>query len=179
MLKTVLLSLAAVIVIGIAVVLALAAMKPDMFSLQRSLTINAPPERIFPLVNDLRRHGEWSPWEKKDPAMARSFSGAESGVGAAYEWKSDKEVGHGRMKITETTPPTKVVLDLDFTKPFEAHNVVTFTLEPRGTATNVTWAMTGATPFVAKIFHVFMNMDRMVGGEFETGLANLKAQAER
>lgn len=178
MLKTVLLSLAAVIVIGIAIVLVLAAMKPDTFTIRRSLAINTPPERIFPLISDFKRWGAWSPWEKKDPQMKRSFSGPESGLGSIYAWEGDKNVGQGRMEIVEATAPGKVALKLDFIKPFEAHNVVTFALEPQGSATNVTWTMTGPTPFFAKIFHVFMNMDRMVGGDMETGLAALKAAAE-
>lgn len=179
MLKTILLAVAAILVVGIVVVLILAAMKPDSFRVQRSLAINAPAERIFPLINEFKNWGAWSPWEKKDPAMKRSFSGPESGLGAVYAWEGDKNVGQGRMEIVEAAAPRKVALKLDFIKPFEAHNDVTFALEPRGTATEVTWTMTGPVPFLAKIIHVFFNMDRMVGGDFETGLANLKAAAER
>lgn len=179
MLKTILLSAAAILVAGIVIVLVLAAMRPDSFTVRRSLAINAPPERIFPLISEFRNWGAWSPWEKKDPAMKRSFSGPESGVGAAYAWEGDKNVGQGRMEIVEATAPSKVALKLDFIRPFEAHNDVTFALEPVGAATNVIWTMTGPTPFVAKIFHVFVDMDRMVGGDFEAGLASMKAAAER
>lgn len=179
MLKTTLFSLLAIVVIGIAVVLLLAATKPDTFQVRRSIAINAPPERVFPLINDFKAWGAWSPWEKKDPNLKRSFSGAESGVGSIYTWVGDKNVGQGSMRIVEADVPSKIGLKLDFIKPFEAHNDVAFTLQPQGAATNVTWTMTGPTPFFAKIIHVFFNMDRMVGGDFETGLSSLKAAAER
>lgn len=179
MLKTVLVSLLAVLVVGIAVVLILAAMKPDSFQVQRSVAINAPPEKVYPLIADLRAWKAWSPWEKKDPAMKRGFSGSESGVGSRYAWDGDKNVGRGSMEIVEATAPAKVGLKLDFITPFEAHNDVVFALQPQGQTTNVIWTMTGPTPFFAKIIHVFMNMDRMVGGDFEAGLAAMKAAAER
>lgn len=178
MLKTVLLGALAVLVVGIAVVLILAAMKPDSFSVRRSIVIAAPPERIYPLIADFKAWSAWSPWEKKDPAMKRDFSGAPSGVGARYAWDGDKNVGRGSMEIVEATP-AKVGLKLDFVTPFEAHNDTVFALQPQGQATEVTWTMTGPTPFLAKIIHVFMNMDRMVGGDFESGLKAMKAQAER
>lgn len=179
MLKTVLLAVAAIVATGIVAVLILAAMKPDTFTLQRSLAINAPPERVFPLISDFRNWTQWSPWEKLDPNLKRDYSGAQSGVGAAYAWEGDKKVGEGRMEIVEAVPSSKVALKLDFVRPFEAHNAVTFALEPARGATNVTWTMTGPTPFIGKIFHVFVNMDRMVGRDFEAGLASMKAAAER
>ncbi len=184
MLKTVLLSLLAILAIGIVVVLILAAMKPDTFQVQRAVAINAPPERIYPLIADFRAWGAWSPWEKKDPNLKRSFSGPEAGKGSIYAWAGDKNVGEGSMEIVTAEPSSKVGLKLDFIKPFETHNAVVFALQPQGSATqgsttNVTWTMTGPTPFFAKIIHVFLNMDRMVGGDFEAGLASLKAQAER
>lgn len=176
--KTVLLGLLALVVVAVAIVLILAAMKPDSFQVQRSIAINAPPERIQPLIADFRAWSAWSPWEKKDPAMKRSFSGAESGVGARYAWEGDKNVGKGSMEIVEAVP-TKVALNLDFAAPFEAHNEAVFALQPQGQITNVVWTMTGPTPFLGKIIHVFMNMDRMIGGDFEAGLAAMKAAAER
>ncbi|PZO03541.1 MAG: polyketide cyclase [Hyphomicrobiales bacterium] len=183
MLKTVLLSLAGLLVIAIAVTLILAAMKPGSFQVQRSIAINAPPERVYPLIADFRAWGAWSPWEKKDPALKRSFSGAEAGVGARYAWVGDKNVGEGSMEIVEAKAPGRVGLKLDFIKPFEAHNDVVFSLQPHGQgatpSTNVVWTMTGPVPFFAKIIHVFMNMDAMVGGDFEAGLAAMKATAER
>lgn len=176
--KTVLLGFLALVVVAVAIVLILAAMKPDSFQVQRAIAINAPPERIQPLIADFRAWSAWSPWEKKDPAMQRSFSGAESGVGARYAWEGDKNVGKGSMEIVEAVL-TKVALKLDFAAPFEAHNEAVFALQPQGQITNVVWTMTGPTPFLGKIIHVFMNMDRMVGGDFEAGLAAMKAAAER
>ncbi len=178
MLKTVLLGLVALVAIAIVIVLILAAMKPDTFQVQRSIAINAPPERIQPLIADFRAWGAWSPWEKKDPAMKRSFSGADQGVGARYAWEGDKNVGRGSMEIVEAAP-SKVALKLDFIAPFEAHNEAVFALQPQGRTTNVVWTMTGPTPFLGKIIHVFINMDRMVGSDFEAGLAAMKAAAER
>jgi uncharacterized protein YndB with AHSA1/START domain len=168
-----------VIAIVIAAVLIFAATKPDTFRVQRAASINAPPEKVFALVSDFRRWDAWSPWEKKDPAMKRTFGPATSGKGAVYAWEGNKEVGQGRMEIAEAVPPSKVAIKLDFSKPFEAHNLVEFTLEPTGDATNVTWAMRGDTPYFAKIIHVFLDVDSMVGKDFETGLANLKAAAEK
>ncbi len=179
MLKTALLSLLGLVVIAVAVVLILAARKPDTFQVTRTATINAPPERIYPLIADFKAWGAWSPWEKKDPAMTRSYGGPESGVGATYAWAGDKNVGEGGMRILEANPPARIALKLDFLKPFEAHNDVVFALAPQGSATNVTWTMTGPTPFIGKIMHVFMDMDRMVGGDFESGLAAMKATVER
>jgi uncharacterized protein YndB with AHSA1/START domain len=163
----------------VAGVLVLAATRPDSFRVQRSASIKAPPERIFALVNDFTRWGAWSPYEKKDPAMQRSFGATRAGRGAVYQWAGDSNVGKGRMEIAESSPPSRVVLKLDFSEPFEAHNVVAFTLTPKGDATEVSWDMRGATPFLAKIVHLFFDMDRMVGADFEAGLANLKALAEK
>ena len=168
--------LIALVVLGI---LVLAATKPDIFRVQRSTTIKAPPEKIFALINDFNAWTTWSPWEKKDPAMKRTFGTVTSGKGATYAWEGNKEVGQGRMEIAVSLPTSKVALKLDFVKPFEAHNQVEFTLEPKGDATSVTWNMQGPTPYFAKILHVFMDMDKMVGKDFETGLANLKAVAEK
>ena len=171
--------IALVLLAAIAVVLVLAAMKPDTFRVQRTASIAAPPEKIFPLINDFDNWGAWSPYEKKDPAMKRTRSGAASGKGSVYEWDGDKNVGKGRMEIAEASPPSRITLKLDFERPFEGHNIVDFTMEPRGKAASVTWAMQGPVPFMAKIMHVIFNMDRMVGKDFETGLANLKTLAER
>jgi hypothetical protein len=170
---------AIVIVVLIAGVLILAATKPDTFRIQRAASIKAPSEGIFPLINDFRNWGAWSPWEKKDPAMRRKLGATASGKGAVYEWEGNKDVGQGRMEIAESVTPSRVAITLDFVKPFEAHNTVEFTLEPKGDSTNVTWAIQGKTPYFAKIIHVFLNMDSMVGKDFEAGLANLKAVAEK
>jgi len=167
-----------VLVVLIAGLLGFAATKADSFRVQRTTSIKAPPEKIFALVNDLRSHGLWSPWEKKDPAMKKSYSGAASGEGAVYEWDGNKNIGKGRMEITGSWPPSKVTLKLDFIKPFEAHNIAELTLDAKGGGTNVTWAIYGPSPFLSKVISVFCNMDRMIGREFETGLANLKTITE-
>ncbi len=179
MFKTIAVVVVVLLVVGVAVVLVLAATKPDTFRVQRATSIKAPPEKIFALINDLRGWGAWSPYEKKDPAMKRTYSGEPSGKGAVYAWDGDKNVGQGRMEITDTSPPSKIVIKLDFIKPFEGHNIAEFTMVPQGDSTNVTWAMYGPTPYFAKIIHVVFNMDRMVGNDFETGLANLKTLTEK
>ena len=168
-----------VIVLAVVALLVYAAMQPADFRIERSTTVKAPPERIYPLIADLRAWGPWSPWEKKDPAMKRTFSGPDSGVGAAYGWEGDKNVGTGKMTILEATAPGKVVIKLEFLKPFEATSTAEFTLQPQGDATAITWAMAGKNNFLAKVMCVFMNMDKMVGTDFEAGLAGLKALAEK
>ena len=175
--------IAIVLAIAIAIVLILAATKPDTFRVQRATTIKAPPEKIFPLINDFRQWGSWSPYENKDPAMKRSYSGAAAGKGAVYAWDGNKNVGSGRMEILDTTMPSKIVIKLDFFAPFEGHNTAEFTMLPQGDGTNpttqVNWLMHGPVPFMAKIMHVLMNIDRMVGKDFEAGLANLKQLTEK
>jgi Polyketide cyclase / dehydrase and lipid transport len=169
---------AVVLAIVVAVVLILALTKPDVFRVQRAAAMQAPPERIFSLINDFHQWGNWSPWEHRDPAMKRTFSGNESGKGAVYAWDGNKNVGAGRMEILDAVLP-KIVIKLDFIKPFEGHNTAEFTMLPRGGATDVTWTMYGATPLLGKVMHVFINMDRMIGKDFETGLANLKKAVEQ
>ncbi len=171
--------LAILVVVLLAAVLAFAATKPDTFHVERSTTIQAPPAEVFALIDDFHRWDAWSPWEKLDPAMQRTHSGAASGLGAEYAWEGNKDVGKGRMEITEAKPPEKVVIQLDFLEPFETHNVTEFTLAPQGGGTEVTWAMHGPSPYFAKVMSVFFSMDSMVGKDFETGLANLKAIAEK
>jgi uncharacterized protein YndB with AHSA1/START domain len=171
--------IAVVLAIAIAVVLILAAAKPDTFSVQRGATMKAPPEKIFSLINDFHQWGKWSPWENRDPAMTRSFSGAESGQGAVYAWEGNKNVGSGRMEILDASTPSKIIIKLDFLKPFEAHNMAEFTMLPQGDTTSVNWVMHGPAPFMSKMMQVFMNMDKMIGKDFEIGLANLKGLAER
>ena len=168
-----------VLVIVVAAILIYAATKPNDFRVQRSIVIKAPPEKIFPLIADLHGWASWSPYEKKDPAMKRSFSGAPSGKGAVYEWDGNKNVGKGRMEVIENTPPSKVAIKLDFFSPFEAHNTAEFTLVPQGDSTTVTWAMYGPSPYMAKVMGTIMNMDKMIGTDFADGLVNLKALAEK
>jgi uncharacterized protein YndB with AHSA1/START domain len=171
--------LAAIVVAVVVAILGYAATKPDLFRVERSATIKAPPDRIFALIADLRGWSVWSPYEKKDPDMKRAFNGPESGKGAVYEWDGDKNVGHGRMEIVEAAPPTKIVVKLDFIKPFEGHNTAEFTLVPAGDNTTVTWAMYGPSPYVAKVMGTLFDMDKMIGNDFEAGLANLKTAAEK
>jgi hypothetical protein len=179
---TILMYIAIAFAILIAAILGLAAMRPDTFRIARSIDVNAPADKIFPLINDYRNWGSWSPYENIDPAMQRTFSGAASGKGSIYEWTGNKNIGHGRMEIIDTTPPSKILIKLDFFSPFEAHNIAEFTIHPQGNATNpttnVTWAMHGPAPFMAKIMHMFFNMDKMVGGQFQQGLTSMKAVAE-
>jgi uncharacterized protein YndB with AHSA1/START domain len=173
-----LLILAAVLVVVVAGVLILAAMKPPVFRVVRSTTIDAPPERVFGYINDFRQWPAWSPWEKYDPAMQRTHGGPPGGVGATYAWNGNKKVGQGRMEIVESTPPSKVSLKLEFIKPFKAHNTTDFLLEPHGNGTRLTWDMQGPNQCMGRVMQVFMDMDRMVGRDFEAGLANLKGVAE-
>lgn len=172
-------TLAIVVVVGIAGLLIYAATKPDSFGVQRSTTIKAPPEKIYALVNDLQQWKNWSPYENKDPAMKRTFTGPPAGPGAIYAWEGNKEVGQGRMEISGTTAPKLVTIQLDFIKPFEAHNRVDFKFEPQGDATQVTWAMNGPAPYLTKLMGTFIDMDKMIGKDFEAGLANLKVVAEK
>jgi uncharacterized protein YndB with AHSA1/START domain len=171
--------IAVVLTVAIAAVLILAATKPDRFSVERSTSVTAPPEKIFPLIDDFHRWGTWSPYENKDPAMQRSFSGAASGKGAVYGWDGNSNVGSGRMEILDSSAPAKIVIKLDFLKPFEAHNTAEFTILPQGDGTRVNWRMHGPAPFISKLMQVFMNIDHMIGKDFEIGLANLKTLAEK
>ena len=168
-----------IIVLAVAAVLGLAAMKPDTFRVRREADIAAPPEKIFALLNDFHQWARWSPWEKMDPAMTRIHSGAIAGKGAIYAWEGNKKVGQGRMEIVEAAPPSRLSIKLDFLKPFEAHNTAVFTLEEKGGSTHVSWDMQGPASFMVKLMHLFFNMDKMVGKDFEAGLANMKAVAEK
>jgi carbon monoxide dehydrogenase subunit G len=172
-------TIAILVVLLLGAVLIFAATRPDSFRVQRAASIKAPPEKIFPFINDFKRWGAWSPYEKKDPSMKRSFGGAPEGKGATYAWEGDRNVGEGRMEITDAQAPGRVAIKLDFTRPFEAHNNVVFTMLPKGDATEVTWDMQGPANYVSKLIGVFVSMDRMVGADFEAGLANLKSVAER
>jgi carbon monoxide dehydrogenase subunit G len=168
-----------VIAVLIAGVLILAATKPDTFKFERKANIKAPPEKIFIFLNDYKQWGAWSPWEKKDPAMKRNFGATTVGKGATYAWEGNKDVGTGNMEITESVPSSKLTVKLNFEKPFKANNIVNFTLVPAGGGTDVTWSMEGQCNFMSKIMQVFVSMDKMVGPDFEAGLANLKAAAEK
>jgi hypothetical protein len=169
----------AVFFVAVGAVLVFAATKSDVFEVRRTVVVNAAPDKIFPYINDFKRWMVWSPYEKKDPAMQRTYSSTTSGKGATYAWNGDKNVGSGSMEIMDAPQPSRVTIKLDFAKPFEAHNIADFRLEPANGGTQVTWSMSGPTPFFGKILHVFIDMDKMVGRDFESGLANLKAVAEK
>lgn len=168
-----------VLILVVAALLVYASMQPDDFRVQRSIAIKAPPEKIFPLINDLHAWGAWSPWEKMDPGMKRTFGGAPAGKGATYGWEGNSKVGAGRMEITDAAAPAKVVIKLDFIKPFEGHNITEFTIEPKGDTTTVNWAMSGPMALIPKVMCIFVSMDKMIGKDFEAGLANMKAAAEK
>lgn len=171
--------IALAVVVLVAAVLLFAATRPDSFRVQRSTSIKAPPEKIFPLIADFHAWGAWSPWEKLDPTMKRTHSGAPSGKGAVYAWDGNNEVGAGRMEIAEVSAPSRLSIKLDFSRPMEGHNTAEFTLVPKGDGSEVTWAMFGPNPYLSKLIGLFLDMDKMIGKDFETGLANLKALAEK
>ena len=175
MLKIILISFAVLIV----VVLIVAATKPDTFSVQRSVSIKAAPDKVFALINDFKFWTGWSPWEKMDPAMKRIHSGADNGKGAVYAWEGNSKVGAGRMEILESTVPSKIVIKLDFIRPFEGHNIAEFSLQPSGEITNVTWVMHVPSNYIAKLMQVFASMDSLIGKDFEAGLNNMKILAEK
>ena len=165
--------------IGIVLALILAgaavfvATRPADFRIVRSRTVAAPPDVVQAYVNDFHKWPEWSPWEKLDPAMKRDYSGAPAGTGAAYHWSGNNDVGEGHMTITDSRPAQSVTIRLEFLKPFAATNTTQFDFAPSGSGTNVTWAMNGHNNFMAKAFSAFMDMDKMVGSDFEKGLAGL------
>jgi len=172
-------TIAGVIAIAVIGVLAYATTKPDTFRVERSITVNAAPEKIFPLINDFRAWREWSPYEDRDPDLKRTYSQPASGKGAVYSWDGNSNVGSGRMEILEAPAPSKVTIKLDFYRPFEASNTAEFVMAPSSNGTRVTWAMDGPNMYVGKVMSVFMDVDKMVGTDFEAGLQKLKARAER
>src|SRR6266853_2061283 len=171
--------IAVVFAIVIAILLILAATKPDTFTVLCATTVKAPPERIFPLINDFHQWGTWSPYETKDPAMKRSYSGAADGKGAVYGWEGNKNVGSGRMEILDTSEPSKIVIKLDFFTPFEGHNTAEFTMLPQGDATNLTWLMHGPASFMSKVMQMFINLDKMIGKDFEIFFFNHTGTTEK
>ncbi|HVW23831.1 MAG TPA: SRPBCC family protein [Polyangiaceae bacterium] len=165
----------AVVVVALVVVIAT---RPDTFRVERSVEIAAPPERAYSQVIDFHRWATWSPWEKLDPDMKRTYSGAPSGPGAEYAWQGNGKTGEGRMTIQSATA-SRIDIKLEFLKPFAATNQAVFSFTPTATGTKVTWSMDGKNNFLAKAFHLVMDMDKLVGGDFEKGLAAMKANAER
>src|SRR3981081_3988083 len=155
--------IAVILAIAIAVVLIFAATKPSLFSVRRESTVQAPAEKIFPLINDFHQWVAWSPYEHKDPALKRTYSGMESGKGAVYAWDGNNNVGSGRMEILESTTPSKIVIQLDFFKPFEGHNTAEFTMLPQGDGTHVTWLMHGPAPFMSRLIQAVIKLDTVTG----------------
>jgi len=170
------------IIVGLAVlvliVLAAAVLQPASYSVTRSVAIKAPPEKIQPLISDFHQWVQWSPWEHLDPGMTRTFSGAPKDLGAVYAWQGNREVGAGRMEVISLTP-AKVGIKLDFIAPMESSSLTDFVLEPKGDTTQVTWTMSGKSDFMTKLMGVFVSMDKMIGPDFESGLAKMKTAAEK
>jgi hypothetical protein len=159
--------------------LVIAARRPDEFAVRRTADIRASDSKVFSLINDFRQWPKWSPWEKLDPNLRRTLSGAEAGRGAVYEWEGDRRVGAGRMEILDSVPHSRIDIKLSFLKPFKAENRTIFTITPIDGASRVLWEMAGKNNFMFKLMGLLMNMDKMVGGDFEKGLAAMKAEAER
>ncbi|MBP6002154.1 MAG: SRPBCC family protein [Pyrinomonadaceae bacterium] len=178
MLRKAILAILAAIVIAIAVICIAAAMQPADFKITRSVTINASADRVFEQVNDFHKWDAWSPWAKLDPAMKTTYSGPSAGVGSSYAWAGNSDVGEGKMTILESRPPEHIRIELEFISPFAAKNMTDFSFKPDGDKTHVTWSMVGTNNFVAKMFGLFINMDKLVGGDFEKGLAQMKTAVE-
>jgi hypothetical protein len=168
-----------ILAIAAAAILIIAATKPKMLRVQRAVDIKAPADKVFPLISDFHQWLKWSPYEQKDPAMKRTYGGTDSGKGATYAWDGDKNVGSGRMEILEAAAPSKIIIKLDFFKPFEGHNTAEFTMLPQGDGTHVTWVMHGPANFMSRLMQVFINLDNMIGRDFEAGLARLKTITEK
>lgn len=177
MLKKIIIGVVAVIVIAVGTVCAIAATKPDIFRVERSTIIQAPAEKISVFITDFHRWPQWSPYEKLDPNMKHTYSGSENGKGSVFEWNGNSDAGSGRIEITDVDP-NKIRMKLDFTNPFEAHNITEFAMVPEGDGTKLTWSMEGPNSFMCKVMQVVCNMDDMVGRDFVTGLNNLKTISE-
>ena len=179
MIKKILLAAFLIVDVAVVAVLGLALMKPDNYRIERSVTIKAPPAKIFPFINDLHKGESWSPFEKLDRAMKKAYSGPPLGKGSMYAWNGNNDAGEGSIEITESVPPSKVAMTLRFKRPMVGDDSVEFTLVPEGDATKVTWHMFGDSPFMSKVMCVFISMDAMMGPTFDEGLASLKAVSEK
>ena len=178
MIKKVVLSALAVLTVVLLILVFAVAMQPNEFQVTRSAVIDASPDKVFEHVNDFQKWQAWSPWEKMDPNMQRTYAGPPAGAGASYSWKGNDEVGEGKMTIAESDPGQRIKIDLDFVKPFESKNVTEFTFKPEGDKTAVSWTMTGRKDFVTKAVCMVMDMDKMIGNDFETGLTQLRSAVE-
>jgi uncharacterized protein YndB with AHSA1/START domain len=173
------LKIAIAIIILITAVLALAATKPDRFQVRRSITINAPPEKVFALINDFHKWDRWEPQGEEDPAMHRTYSGPIEGKGAISEWSGSGSTGKGRTAIVESEPSRMVSIKVDWERPFEAHNINEFVLEPAGGATKVIWSIDISNLYIMKVMSIFVNIQKEFGKHMESGLSSLKAAAEK
>jgi hypothetical protein len=171
-------TIALVIAAALAVLLIFAATQPDTFRVQRSASIKAPPDKLHGLINDMKVFNTWNPYNLKDPNIKGEYQGPQAGPGAVYHFVGNKDVGKGSIAITDSAP-SKVTMKLHMIEPFEGQNVVEFLLAPKGDSTEVTWAMHGPSPYITKVMGLIFNMDSMIGRDFEAGLANLKAKAEK
>ena len=178
MIKKVILGILAAILVVIVGLCAIVAMQPGEYKVTRSAVVNAPPEKVFDQVNDLHKWDAWSPWAKLDPNMQKSYAGPESGQGSTYSWSGNDQVGEGKLTIAESHPSQHVKLDLEFIKPWQAKSSTEFMFTPEGNGTKVTWTMSGSNNFTGKAFGMLMNMDKMIGNDFDKGLAQLKAVSE-
>lgn len=168
-----------IVLFVIAAVCVFAACKPDTIRIQRAITINAPPEKVFRFIDDFHNWGYWAPQDREDSTLQRTYSGPASGAGSKSVWQGSGSAGSGSMEIVDASPNRTVAIKVDFLRPFEAHNTNEFSLQQDGASTVVTWKMQGTNPYIAKVMSVFANMDRVMGAHFEAGLRNLKAAAEK
>jgi uncharacterized protein YndB with AHSA1/START domain len=175
----VLLTIVGVLALIVVIVLVAASKQPDNFHVERFDSIEAPPDRVFAFIEDFHKWTLWSPWEHLDPNLKRTYGGADKGKGATYAWQGNAQAGEGRMEILEATPASRVLIKIDFEKPFEAHNQVNFAITREAGGSRVVWSMTGPQPFMMKVMCLFMSMDKMVGKDFEKGLVSLKLAAEK
>jgi uncharacterized protein YndB with AHSA1/START domain len=175
MLKKILLALGIIVLLLVVVI----ATRPTEYRVMRSATFAAPPAAVFPLINDFHKWDDWSPWAKIDPAMKKTIEGPSSGAGSIYTWSGNNDVGEGRMTILDSQPNDRVRIKLEFIRPFASTAITELTLKPEGSGTTVNWDMAGENNFVSKAFGLFVNMDKMIGADFEKGLAQMKPLAER
>lgn len=168
-----------VVIALVALILIYGLLQPSGFSVMREASYAAKPELVFAQINDFRNWALWSPWDKMDPTMQRSYTGTTSGVGSKYAWIGNKKVGEGSMEITQSVAPQNIQLDLHFLKPFQADNVTEFSITPRGNETHVQWSMRGHKPFIMRVMGFVFNMDKIVGADFERGLSNLRSIVEK
>jgi len=166
------------VLIAVLILLVVVSMQPGIYRVARTTTVAAPPSAVYAQVADFHRWAAWSPWEKLDPEMKRTFSGPDSGPGAAYAWTGNNKVGEGRMTLVSAQPPSSLSIKLEFLRPMSSTSTATFTLVPGGAGTEVTWAMEGSKNFLSKAFFLFASPDKLIGGDFDRGLAQLKSVSE-